>query len=122
MTLRVTHSFDCDGCGQEIEPGAVLPVTLLDENRREVHFHDHRCLVPYAERRHAERLAAVRTHLAGNVEQIKANLGEAEAHAASDGLPPSERQDWQRQADTIRPFLPEAEAALAAHDAKHGEG
>lgn len=83
MTLRVIHILDCDGCGQEIPPDTVLPVALLDEERRELHFCDHRCLVPYAERRHAERLVAVRVRLVENVEQAKASLADAEANAGS---------------------------------------
>ncbi len=83
MTLRVTHTLVCDGCGAEIPPEVVLPVKLVDEEQREVHFCDHHCLVPYAERRHTERLPVLRALLVENVAQARANLDDAEANAAS---------------------------------------
>jgi hypothetical protein len=65
MATEITRRLICDGCGKEIDPAlteSVAPLALRDERGIDVHFHDHRCLIPFANKRHTERTAFLRKH------------------------------------------------------------
>ncbi len=134
MSTVVTTRYVCDGCGKDIDPvliEAVAPLTLR-EGSQELHFHDHRCLKPYADRRHGEHMTVVRGHYTKTIEELKQFLAtsddehvpapikrenetqhawEQRTYTAMDqraGLPKN-REVWTQQ-------LAEAEARLAALD------
>lgn len=76
MATEFLAVIRCDGCAKEISPDLILPPVYKDENGNEIHFCDHLCMIPFAQRRHKERMEAIRNHLQKNVDDWKINLQE----------------------------------------------